>query len=116
MNDDMLEHARAMLAQALAEARTRHVSRIVALHLVMYDRSSEALEALHATLDTLTPGTAADGAELCTRPAPSLFICWECCGVRFEAEAEEAICPNCGGSGLIVPPDITFALERVDTV
>lgn len=103
-----------MLGQALAEARTRGAERVIALHLVMYDRSSEALQALRTTLDTLTPGTPAEGVQLYTRPAPSQFICWNCCGLRFEADAEEAICPNCGSPGLIVPPDIMFSLERVD--
>ncbi len=111
-----LEAVRAMLAQALAEARTRGAERVVALHLVMYDRSPEALEAVHTTLDVLTPGTPAENAKLYARSAASLFICWNCCGLRFEADAEEAICPNCGSTGLIVPADITFALERVDLV
>lgn len=110
-----LEPVRAMLAEALAQTRTRGAKRIIALHLVMYDRSSEALESLRDALDVFTPGTPAEGVELCTRPAPSQFICWNCCGLRFEAHAKEAVCPNCGSSGLIVPPDITFALEQVDT-
>ena len=110
-----LEPVRAMLAQALAEARTRGSERVVGLHLVMYNRSPEALETLHTALDTLTTGTPAEGVALHTRPAPSLFICWNCCGLRFEADTEEAICPNCGSPGLIVPPDVTFSLEKVDT-
>jgi Zn finger protein HypA/HybF involved in hydrogenase expression len=113
--DPDLEPVRAMLAQALAEARARGAERIAALHLTMYDRSPEALDALREALKVLTPGTPAENAELCTRPAPSQFICWNCCGLRFEADTEEAICPNCGSEGLIVPSDITFALERVVT-
>ncbi|OQY26242.1 MAG: hypothetical protein B6I34_00010 [Anaerolineaceae bacterium 4572_32.1] len=110
-----LEPVRAMLAQALAQARTRGAERIIALHLVMYDRSDEARESLRTALDTLTPGTMAEGMKLQTRAAPSLFICWNCCGLRFEADTDEAICPNCGEAGLIVPPDVKFSLERVDT-
>jgi Zn finger protein HypA/HybF involved in hydrogenase expression len=109
-----LESVRAMLAQALAEARTRGAERVVGLHLVMYNRSSEAMETVHTALNTLVSGTPAEGAVLHTRQAPSLFICWNCCGLRFEAADEEAICPNCGSPGLIVPPDVTFALEQVD--
>lgn len=111
---DKLESVRAMLAQALAEARTRGAERVVALHLVMYDRSTEALETLSTALDTCTPGTPAENARLYTRPAPSQFICWNCCGLRFEANSEEAVCPNCGSPGLIVPKDVTFSLEEVE--
>jgi Zn finger protein HypA/HybF involved in hydrogenase expression len=108
------EPVRAMLAQALAEARTRGAARVVALHLVMYDRSSEALATVHTALDTFTPGTPAENAKLYTRLAPSQFICWNCCGLRFEADTEETVCPNCGGSGLIVPKDVVFALEGIE--
>ena len=115
-NGDLdLEPVRAMLAQAFAEARARGVEHIAALHLTMYDRSPEALEAVRGALEVLTPGTPAENTELYTRPAASQFICWNCCGLRFEADTEEAICPNCGSEGLVVPPDITFALERVIT-
>ncbi len=113
---DKLESVRAMLAQALAEARTRGAERVVALHLIMYDRSYEALETLHTALGTFTLGTPAENAKLYTRPAPSQFICWNCCGLRFEANEEEAVCPNCGSPGLIVPKDVIFALEGVDIV
>ncbi len=109
------EYVRAMLAQALAEARTRGAERVVALHLVMYDRSSEAVQIVHQALDIFTPGTLAENAKIYTRPAPSQFICWNCCGLRFEADTEEAICPNCGGPGLVVPKDVAFALEEVET-
>lgn len=109
------EPVRAMLAQALAEARTRGAERVVALHLVMYDCSSEAVQIVHQALDTFTPGTLAENAQVYTRPAPSQFICWNCCGLRFEADTEEAICPNCGSPGLVVPKDVAFALEEVET-
>ncbi len=109
-----LEYARAMLAQALAEARTRGAQRVTALHVVMYNRSPEAVQAVQTALNTLTPGTPAENVELYARPARSQFICWNCCGLRFETDTQEAICPNCGSAGLIVPTDITFALERVD--
>jgi len=109
-----LERVRAMLGQALAEARTRGATRIMALHLVMYDHSTEAQQQIRAALAALAPGTLAEGAALAITFAPGRFICWDCCGLRYEASDEFGMCPNCGGAGLQVPPEITFALDHIE--
>ena len=109
------ERVRAMLGQALAEARTHKAARITALHLVMYDRSPEALQAVRSALDELCPGTLAEGAALVTVPAPSNFICWNCCGLRYQSARDDAMCPNCGSVGMIVPLEITFSLDHIET-
>ena len=106
---------RAMLNQALAEARTNKAARVTALHLVMYDRSPEALQAVRSALDELCPGTLAEGAAVVSVPAPSNFICWNCCGLRYQADQDDAVCPNCGSVGMIVPPEITFSLDHIET-
>lgn len=108
------EIVRAMLNQALAEARSRDANRITELHLVMYDLSQETEEALRKTLGELSANTPAEHAQVTTRPAPSRFICWNCCGLRFESDNPEAVCPNCGHEGLLIPADVTFALERIE--
>ena len=110
-----LERVRAMLAQALAEARTRRAMRIMTLHLVLYDHSTEAQQQIRTALAALTPGTLADGAALTLTFAPGRFICWNCCGLRYDAADEFGMCPNCGGAGLQVPPEITFALDHIET-
>lgn len=46
----------------------------------------------------------AEGVQVVTFLAPSRFICWNCCGLRFESEDSEAICPNCGELGMLIPP------------
>ncbi len=103
-----------MVEQALAEARTRGAARVTALHLVMYDDSSQALEDVRRALAEVTPGTPAQDAALMATPAPSRFICWDCCGLRYEAPADNPMCPNCGGVGMIVPPEITFSLDHIE--
>lgn len=108
------EWVQAMLEQALAEARTRGAARIANLHLVMYDLSLEALRAVRSALDELCPGTLAEGAGLVITPAPTNFICWNCCGLRYQADGPEATCPNCGSLGLLVPPDIIFSLDHIE--
>ena len=111
---ESVERVRAMIGQALAEARTQGAARVTALHLVMYDESPQALEDVRQALAMVTPGTPAQDAALVTTLAPSRFICWDCCGLRYEAPADNPMCPNCGGVGMIVPPEITFALDHVE--
>jgi len=106
----------AMLNQALAEARSRAAAQIAALHLVLYDPYPETERALRDALDELRAGTAARRAQVCIRRAPSRFICWNCCGLCYESTDADAMCPNCGEAGLLIPPDIVFALERIEVV
>jgi Zn finger protein HypA/HybF involved in hydrogenase expression len=46
--------------------------------------------------------------------APSRFICWNCCGLRFESENLDAMCPNCGDLGMLIPVEVTFALDHIE--
>jgi len=108
------QRVQAMLNQALAEARARGANRITELHLVMYDSSRETEQVLRQVLDKLSASTAAEDAQVITRPAPSRFICWNCCGLRFESDDPETVCPNCGHLGMLIPPDIAFALDHVE--
>lgn len=108
------EEVRAMLEQALAEGRARRPGRIARLHLELFDADPRLREALDDLVADLSRDTLAEGAELVTFVAPSRFICWNCCGLRFESEGPEAICPNCGESGMLIPPEVTFALDHVE--
>lgn len=108
------EIVRAMLNQALAEARSRGANRITELHLVMYDSPPETEGALRETLDDLSSNTPAENAQVVIHPAPSRFICWNCCGLRFESDDPEAVCPNCGHVGFLVPADVAFALDHIE--
>jgi len=110
------EKVRAMLNQALAEARTRGADRVTALHLVVYDPSPETEADLRQMVQTLSAGTPAEAAQIVLRRAPSRFICWNCCGLRFESDDPQAICPNCGHTAWLIPAEITFALDRTEMV
>jgi len=108
------EEVRAMLRQALAEAQARHVGRIAELHLELFDPSPETEQALRRLVAELSVGTPAEGCRIVTFPAPSRFICWNCCGLRFKSDSPEAICPNCGEPGLLIPAEVTFALDHIE--
>lgn len=109
------EDVRAMLAQALAEAQAHGADRITILHVELFDPSPEIERVLRDLVKELGAGTAAETAHLRTFVAPSRFICWNCCGLRFASSSAEAVCPNCGDLGFLIPPDVTFALDHVET-
>ena len=108
------ERVRALLDQALAEARSHGASRIIALHFVVYGSSQEAEASLRRLLQELSVNTLAEDAQVIIRAGPNRFICWNCCALRFESDAEEAVCPNCGHKAALIPSDITFALDRIE--
>ena len=108
------EEVRAMLGQALAEAHKQHATRLTKLHLELFDPHPETKRALCNLVVELSADTIAAGAQIITFPAPTRFICWNCCGLRFFSEADEAVCPNCGQLGMLIPHDVTFALDHVE--
>ena len=108
------ERARALLNQALAEARSHGAGRITALHFVTYGSAQETEASLRRILRELSVNTLAEGAQIFVRAGPKRFICWNCCGLRFESGEEEATCPNCGHIATQIPTDITFALDHIE--
>jgi Zn finger protein HypA/HybF involved in hydrogenase expression len=108
------ERARALLNQALAEARSQSAERIAVLHFVTYGSSQETAANLREIVRELSVDTLAEGAQIVTMKGPNRFICWNCCALRFESEEEEAICPNCGHMAARIPTDITFALDHIE--
>ena len=107
------EQVRAMLGQALSEAQRKHAMRLTELHLELFDPHPETARALRDLVTELSAGTIATGVEIVTFRAACRFICWNCCGLRFSSDADEAVCPNCGELGMLIPHDVTFALDHV---
>ncbi len=109
---DELERMRALVAQAIAEARrddTAHNGlKLSEVHLVLYGDQDEA-EA-RRLFEQASRGTGAEGARLVIERAGSRYICWNCCGLRFESN--DGLCPNCGEVAMRVPDEIAFALRR----
>jgi len=112
MKDDLLKRAQAMVAAAVAESQANGAGAITALHLTIYPTPETPLDAIRAAIDAARRGTPAEHARLHFSEAPARYICWNCCGLRFEGK--DGICPNCESEALIVPEEITFALDRVE--
>jgi Zn finger protein HypA/HybF involved in hydrogenase expression len=109
------ERARALLDQALAEARSQGAGRITALHFVVYGSFQETEARLRGILEELSRSTPAEGAQVVVRAGPNKFLCWNCCALRFESHEERPACPNCGHTATLIPVDITFALDYTET-
>lgn len=107
---------KALLDQALAEARSKGAVRITELHFVLYGASQEKEAMLRETVKELATDTPAADVRVFIRVRPTRYICWNCCGLRFESDEEEAICPNCGHTAMRIPEEITFALDHIETL
>ena len=104
---------KAIVAQAMAECKTMNSERPcngMDIHLVVYGGIGEA--EVRALFDTASRGTPAEGAKLVIDLAGTRYICWNCCGLRFEST--DGVCPNCGEIALKVPDEIAFALRSVE--
>jgi len=108
------EEVRAMLGQALSEAKAKHAVRLSELYLELFDPHPEAARAPTGLVAELSAGTIATGAHVVTFRAASRFSCWNCCGLRFNSDADEAVCLNCGELGMLIPHDVSFALAHVE--
>ena len=111
--NDVFERARAMISAALAQSSIEGHGGISALHLTVYPTSATPLDSIREAIDEARRGTAAERAQLHFQEAPTRYICWNCCGLRFEGK--DGICPNCGGEALTIPEEILFALDRIET-
>ncbi len=105
-----IERMRAIVAQAVEEARHRASLPLRAVHLVVYGNLPDAIIA--DWFRQVSAGTPAQGASLHLDRAGSRYICWNCCGVRFESG--DGLCPNCGELAMAVPEDIEFGLKHVE--
>lgn len=111
-SDALLLQARSLINQAVAEAAAQGKDHIGHLYFVLYHTDEVTPDMTRAAIETMRLATPAAGAELHFRQAPSHFVCWNCCGLRYEAT--DGVCPNCGHEGLIIPVEMVVSLERVE--
>ncbi len=111
-SDALLLQARSLINQAVAEAAAQGSDSIRNLHFVLYETEDVGPELIRTAIEMMRQATPAAEAELHFRKAPGHFVCWNCCGLRYEAT--DGVCPNCGHEGLIIPPEMVVSLERVE--
>lgn len=111
MIEQPLERMRSIVAQAVAEAsRLSPSGRLAAVHLIVYG-GFDAAQA-RCLYEEASRGTPAEGVPVTLQEAGSRYICWNCCGLRFESA--DGSCPNCGETAIVVPEEIGFALQKVE--
>lgn len=110
--EDLADRIRAIIDQALAESQAQGSQPVRTLYIVLYDQDPALPDAIALTFNWHSRGTPLEGAQVVFTPAPSRFICWNCCGLRFEAI--DGVCPNCGELGITIPSELAFGLERVE--
>ena len=112
MKIELDELARAIIAEAVAGTQAQGANSISALHLTFYPIPNITSETVRAALDLARRDTMAQEASLHLREAAARYICWNCCGLRFEEM--NGVCPNCESEAMPIPDEAVFALDRVD--
>ncbi len=110
--DSLLLQARALINQAVAEATAQGKPDIRALYFVTYPAEDVTPDMIRAAIDTMRQATPAGQAELHFTPKPGRYVCWNCCGLRYEAI--DGVCPNCLHEGIVIPMEMVVALERIE--
>jgi len=108
---NQMERMRALIAEALGRASQKPGESLRAVSLVVYGNVPDTM--LYDLFEQAIADTPALGASLKIERAGSRYICWNCCGVRFESAS--GMCPNCGELGMEVPDEIEFGLKRIET-
>ncbi len=110
--DHLLLQARALINQAVAEAAAQGGQDIRALYFVTYPAEEVTPAMIHEAIDTMRQATPAGHAQLYFTPKPGRYICWNCCGLRYESV--DGVCPNCLHEGIVIPLEMVVALERIE--
>jgi Zn finger protein HypA/HybF involved in hydrogenase expression len=110
--DQLLLQARALINQAVAEAAAQNKPEIRALYFVTYPAEDVTPAMIREAIDLMRQATPAGRAELHFTPKLGRYVCWNCCGLRYEAI--DGVCPNCLHEGLIIPMEMVVALERIE--
>ncbi len=110
--DSLLLQARALINQAVAEATAQGKQDIRALYFVTYPAEDVTPDMIRAAIESMRQATLAGHADLHFKPKPGRYVCWNCCGLRYEAI--DGVCPNCGHEGLVIPLEMVVALERIE--
>ena len=109
--DMVKERMRAIVWQAIAEANLKEQNaRLKEIHLVMYGGISE--DQVRGYFDEIRRSTKAEEASLVLYRGSQRYICWNCCGLRYEAE--DTVCPNCGETGVELPEESAFGLRKFE--
>lgn len=102
---------RAIVQQVVAELERMNLEGgQAAARLVVYGSAIDDQQA-RALFEQLSAGTRAAGIDLKVRRGATRYICYNCCGLRFESE--DGDCPNCGESAVELPDEVAFGMGEL---
>jgi len=87
--------------------------RVLAINLVVGDRSSIIDDSLQFYFDMMVPGTVVEGAQLNMRRVPSQFYCGRC-AQNFIFTGDDFRCPRCGTLGQLSDEGSEFLIESIE--
>lgn len=94
-------------------ARELEAERIVAINLVIGQRSCVVDDSMLFYFDYLTPGTLAEGAELNIRRTKMSFAC-ERCADTYQPSGSDFRCPGCGEVGQVTGDGTELLIESME--
>jgi len=105
--------ATSALDAALAQARDVGAVRVLRIELRVGELSGVDPEALHFALETILPGTAAEGAVLAITPVPALAYCANCRSNFAPKDGWIFECPTCGQTSTAITQGRELDLVRL---
>jgi hydrogenase nickel incorporation protein HypA/HybF len=102
------------LLEAVEEqARAAGAQRVLAINLLVGERTSFVDDSLLFYFDYLTPGRLCAGAQLHIRRAPMRFRC-AACAQTFTPAAGDIHCPDCGALGQLTDDGRELLIESLE--
>ncbi len=102
-----------ILEIAERHAQTHHVQSITDLYLVLGEWSSIVDDSVQFYWDIISQNTLAEGATLHFRRVPIRLLCLGCDN-QYSPNADDLVCPQCGGRNVKVIHGEEFYLEAID--
>lgn len=102
-----------MLETVEEHARKVGAERVVAINLIIGDRSSIIDDSLLFYFDALTPGRITEGAQLHIERTPTRFYCSEC-DSHYTPQSDHFRCPTCNTIGWLTSDGSEFLIESIE--
>ena len=102
-----------LLEAVETQAHQVEADRVLAINLVVGERSGLVDESLNFYFEMLAPGTVAEGARLNIRRNPMRFHC-QPCGTEYSPPPGDFHCPDCGMIGQVVDDASEMIIERIE--
>ncbi|MBK8901646.1 MAG: hydrogenase maturation nickel metallochaperone HypA [Anaerolineaceae bacterium] len=101
-----------LLEAVEAKAHELGAPRVLAINVVVGDRSSIVDDSLLYYFDMMTPGTLAEGARLNMTRVATKFYC-ACCDQKYTPGSDFA-CPNCTQVGVLTEAGSEFYIDSIE--